>query len=170
VAGLNFHIFQEHADRVVMANIAQMINVLQAMILTDHQKMIVTPTYHVFDMYKVHQDATLVPVTVTTDTYKLGDNEMAQVSASASKDSSGKLHLSLVNTHPQRPVRLTCSLQGFAAHHASGRVLTAEAMNAHNTFDQPDTVQPRNLEGIQVRDITLSALLPPKSVVVLELE
>jgi alpha-N-arabinofuranosidase len=169
VAGLNLHIFQKHADRVFGANIAQMVNVLQAMILTDGTKMTVTPTYWVFEMYKVHQGATSLPVELTTPDYVLGGNKIPAVSASASRDTAGKVHLSLVNTDPNRPITVSCQLEGVAAKTVTGRVLTATTMSAHNTFDAPNAVQPVAFTGASLNGATLTIALPAKSVVVLEL-
>jgi alpha-N-arabinofuranosidase len=169
VAGLNLHIFQKHADRVFGANIAQMVNVLQAMILTDGTKMTVTPTYWVFEMYKVHQGATSLPVELTTPDYAFGGNKIPAVSASASRDSAGKVHLSLVNTDPNRSITVSCQLEGVAAKTVTGRVLTATTMSAHNTFDAPNAVQPVPFTGATLANSTLTVALPAKSVVVLEL-
>lgn len=169
VAGLNFHIFHAHADRVAMANIAQTVNVLQAMVLTDQAKMLLTPTYHVFEMYKVHQDATALRVDLISPDYAFGDQHIPAVSASASKNAAGKVHLSLVNTHAHEAVTVTCTLAGLEAKSVSGRVLTAGAMNAHNTFDQPDAVAPQAFDGAQIEGGTLTVTLPAKSVVVLSL-
>lgn len=169
VAGLNLNIFQKHADRVEGANIAQMVNVLQAMVLTDGPEMTVTPTYWVFDMYKVHQGATSLPIQLITPEYTFGDQSIPAVSAAASRDAAGKIHISLVNTDPNRAVTVTCQLEGVAAKTVSGRVLTAEAMNAHNTFDAPDTVHPVAFSGATLDGATLKVALPAKSVVVLEL-
>jgi alpha-N-arabinofuranosidase len=170
VAGLNLHIFQKHADRVSMANIAQMVNVLQAMILTDGPKMIVTPTYWVFDMFKVHQDATSLPVELQTPNYTLGDESIPAVSASASRDGAGgKVHLSLVNADPDHEVTVTCTLEGLAATQVTGQMLTASTMNAHNTFDAPNTVHPEAFHGASLEAGKLQVRLPAKSVVVLEL-
>jgi alpha-N-arabinofuranosidase len=170
VAALNLHIFQKHADRVTMANIAQFINVLQAMILTDKAKMIVTPTYHVFEMFKVHQGATSLPVELTTPDYAFGEAKIPAVSASASRDAAGKIHLSLANCDPNRPATVACKLAGIAAKGVTGRVLTAAAMNAHNTFAAPDTVKPAAFTGATLAADTLTVTLPAKSVVVLALE
>ena len=169
VAGLNLHIFQKHADRVFGANIAQMVNVLQAMILTDGAKMTVTPTYWVFEMYKVHQGAASLPVELTTPDYVLGGNKIPAVSASASRDSAGKIHLSLVNADPNRPITVTCQLEGIAAKTVTGRLLTAATMTAHNTFDAPDTVRPVPFTGALINGAALTVALPAKSIVVLEL-
>jgi alpha-N-arabinofuranosidase len=173
VAGLNFHIFQRHADRVVMANIAQLVNVLQSLVLTDGPKMTVTPTYHVFEMFKVHQDATALPVDLQTPAYTFGGESIPAVSASASRDPAGHIHLSLVNANPRQAVHLSCSLAGGNFGSVTGRVLTADTMQAHNTFDQPDAVKPApftafTLPGGPSGSLTVD--LPSKSVVVLEIE
>jgi alpha-N-arabinofuranosidase len=169
VAGLNLHIFQKHADRVFGANIAQMVNVLQSMILTDGPKMTVTPTYWVFEMYKVHQGATSLPIELTTPDYVLGEGKIPAVSAAASRDTAGKVHLSLVNTDPNRSIAVTCQLEGVVAKAVTGRVLTATDMNAHNTFDAPNAVQPVPFTGATLANSILTVALPAKSVVVLEL-
>jgi alpha-N-arabinofuranosidase len=170
VAALNFHIFHAHADRVVMANIAQTINVLQAMILTDKERMILTPTYHVFEMFKAHQGAAVLAVDLEAGSYRLGDAELPQLSASASRAPSGKIHLSIANTHPHQPADLACRFDGFSPQRAAGRLLTAEAMNAHNTFDQPHQVQPTQLAGLTTAQGVIRLSLPPKSVAVVEIE
>jgi alpha-N-arabinofuranosidase len=169
VAALNLHIFQAHADRVVMANIAQMVNVLQAMILTDGPKIVLTPTYHVFEMLKVHQGATSVPLEIETP-YLTGTAEkIPTVSASASRDAAGRIHLSLVNTDPDSPATVACSVVGPAPAGVSGRILTAPAMTSHNTFDAPHAVEPAPFQGATLSGGQLSVSLPPMSVVVLEL-
>ncbi len=170
VAALNFHIFQRHADRVAMANIAQTINVLQAMILTEKEKMILTPTYHVFEMYKVHQGGTFLPVELETPDYPLGANKIPAISASASRDEKTKaIYLSLVNTKPKEPVAVTCKLAGVTPKTVAGRILTAPEMNAYNTFPAPNAVHPETFTGAQIEGDSLNLTLPPKSVVVLDL-
>ncbi len=169
VAALNFNIFHAHADRVTMANIAQMINVLQAMILTDKEKMLLTPTYHVFEMYKVHQGAAVLPVTLTTPDYSFGTEKIPAVSASASRDTAGKVHLSLVNSDPSKAITVKCDVRGAKLAKVSGRILTAPAMNTCNTFDAPSTVAPKSFTGAAIDGGTLKVELPAKSVVVLEL-
>ena len=124
VAGLNLNVFHKHADRVRMTNIAQMINVLQAMILTDKEKMLLTPTYHVFEMYKPFQNATLLPTELTTPEYKLGEVAIPAVSVSAARGADGALVLSLVNTDPNKPARVTAKISGAAAKKMIARVLT----------------------------------------------
>jgi alpha-N-arabinofuranosidase len=169
VAALNFHIFQRHAERVAMSNIAQMVNVLQAMIMTDGPRMIVTPTYHVFEMFKVHQGATLLPVDLSTPDYARGEARIPQVSASASRDSGGLIHLSLVNTDPGRPVRVACTIAGARPKSASGRLLTAPTMQAHNTFESPDAVKPEPFSDFTLSGGSLAVTLPSKSVAMLEI-
>jgi alpha-L-arabinofuranosidase len=170
LAALNFHIFQRHADRVIMTNIAQMINVLQAMILTDKEKMLLTPTYYVYEMFKVHQGGTFLPVDIKSPDYKLGDNAIPVVSASATRDAKSAVHLSLVNTNPREPVTIACKLAGFAPKTVAGRVLTAAEMNAHNTFTAPNAVHPEVFAGARIESDSLQITLPAKSVVMLDLQ
>jgi alpha-N-arabinofuranosidase len=170
VAALNFHIFHNHADRVRMANIAQTVNVLQAMVLTDKDKMILTPTYHVFEMYQVHQDATLLDSELACAEYRLGDESLPQVSLSASRSDNGAIHLSAANCDPNRAASLVCEFQGFTPRRATGRLLTADAMNAHNTFEAPRTIQPRALESIEFDGARLKTTLPAKSIVVIAVQ
>ncbi len=170
VAGLTLNIFNRHCGRVKMANIAQMVNVLQAMILTDKEKMLLTPTYHVFQMYSVHQDATLLPSEVESPKYALGNEEIPAVTVSASRDSGGKVHISLTNADPHHPVNVSGTLEGMTATSVSGRVLTAAEINSYNTFAAPNAVQPTALQGASVADGKIVAMLPPKSVVVLEVQ
>ena len=170
VAGVTLNIFNNHADRVKMANIAQMINVLQAMILTDNEKMTVTPSYWVFEMDTVHHDATLLPMDLQSVDYAFGDKTIPAVSASASRDQAGKIHVTLCNLNPNQSVEVPCELQGAKAGKISGRVLTAPEMNAHNTFDRPDHVKPAEFNTFKVTDDGFITTLPAKSVVVLEVE
>jgi alpha-N-arabinofuranosidase len=169
LAALNLHIFQAHADRVVMANIAQMVNVLQAMILTDHEKIVLTPTYHVFEMMKAHQGATSLPIDLKTPDLPSITEKIPAVSASASRDASGRIHLSLVNTSPDAPVTVSCVLAGAQPPGVTGRVLTAPSMTSHNTFDSPHVVEPRAFDGATLSGSQLRIVLPAMSVVVLEL-
>ena len=168
VAGINLNIFNQHCDRVKMANIAQMVNVLQAMILTDKEKMILTPTYHVFEMYKVHQGATLIPVELTVPDYRLGQASVPSLHASASRDTAGRLHLSIVNLDPDRSARIAMRIVGATTKNITGRVLTAPAMNAINTFDKPEAVKPLPFNGVKIQGDQITLSLPSKSVVVLE--
>lgn len=168
VAGLHLNVFNNHADRVRMANIAQTVNVLQAMILTRDEEMILTPTYHVFDLYKVHQDALMLPITLEAGSYGFNGDSVAAVSASASRDGEGNIHISLVNMDPNRTRTIVTRIAGQAAASVSGQVLTADAMNAHNTFEAPNTVRPTPFDGVRLSGGELTVELPPMSVVMLE--
>ncbi|MGC8638554.1 MAG: alpha-N-arabinofuranosidase [Isosphaeraceae bacterium] len=170
VAGVTLDIFNHHCDRVRMANIAQTVNVLQAMILTDKEKMLLTPTYHVFEMYSVHQDATFLPSELTCEPYKHGTRQIPGLSASASRDKSGKIHVTLCNLNPNAAAEIACEIRGASAKSVTGRVLTADAMQAHNTFDAPETIKPAPFNEAKPTDHGFTAKLPAKSVVVLELE
>lgn len=168
-AALNLHIFQAHAERVRMANIAQTVNVLQSMILTKGDQMILTPTYWVFDMYKVHQDATLLPQYIRSDSYTFGGQSIPAVSASASRDKDGVIHITLVNVDPDRSRTVQADIRGVKVSSVSGRLLTAPTMQAHNTFEEPDAVKPVDFRGARLSGGMLDITLPSKSVVVLEL-
>jgi alpha-L-arabinofuranosidase len=170
VAGTNLNIFNNHCDRVQMANIAQVVNVLQAMILTDGKKMLLTPTYHVFSMYKVHQDAMMVPVQVASRLYTSGSESLPAVNCSASIDSNGVMHVSLCNIDPGAAASVAMRLDNFAAKSVAGEVLTAQRMNAHNSFDNPEVLKPTRFAGARLTGKELVVELPPMSVVVLTLD
>jgi alpha-N-arabinofuranosidase len=169
VAAASLDIFARHADRVRMANIAQMVNVLQSMILTQGDKMLLTPTYHVFEMYTVHQDAVQVPLTYDAGWYKFGNDSIPAISASASRDASGRIHISLSNLDPHQARALEADVRGARVTGVTGRILAGPAMNAHNTFEQPNVVAPAVFNGAVLSGDRLRVTLPPRSVVVLEL-
>ena len=169
LAGATLNIFHKHAERVRMANLAQAINVLQAVILTDGAKMLLTPTYHVLEMYNVHQDATMLPVDVKADDYKVGDYKLPAVSVSASRDKAGKTHISLVNIDAGKPQTITVNLKGISAKSVSGRILTSAKVQDHNTFANPDKVKPAPFTSAKLAGDELTVTLPPVSVVVLEM-
>ncbi len=170
VAGINLNIFNNHCERVRMANIAQTINVLQAVILTSDDKMVLTPTYHVYDMYKAHQDATLLPLELKTADYIYEKERIPAVSMSASKDKSGKIHVTLCNLDPHNANVVTVDLNGVNPSKVNGRILTAGEMNAHNTFENPEIVKPADFTGAKVTGSEIEARLPAMSVVSLEME
>jgi alpha-N-arabinofuranosidase len=169
-AACNLNIFNNHAERVRMANIAQTVNVLQAMILTKEEKMILTPTYHVFDMFKVHQDAMLVTTKINSPDYVFREQKLPAVNSSASIDKNGRMHISLCNIDPKSPQRVVCELKKFKAKTASGQILTARVMNECNTFEKPNALMPKKFLDYALRDNVLEVTLPPMSVVVLEIE
>jgi alpha-N-arabinofuranosidase len=169
VAGVSLNCFHEHCDRVGMANIAQTVNVLQALILTEGARMLLTPTYHVFDMYKVHQGATLLPLDLKCDDYEFGEEAIPQVSASASLSENGTINISLCNLNPNKNARIKCDIRGADVSTVSGTVLTDKLITAHNTFDKPNAVKTRAFKGGKLEDNLLTFTLPSKSVVTLTL-
>ncbi len=169
-AACNLNIFNNHCDRVQMANIAQVVNVLQAMILTKDDKMILTPTYWVFDLFKVHQEAVMIPVKVSSDNYVFKDDELPAVNCSASVDSTGKMHVTLCNIDPDKQQDVELSIESFRTDNITGKMLTAEKMNAHNTFDNPDVVKPADFSDYKLSGNNLKVNMPPMSVVALELD
>jgi alpha-N-arabinofuranosidase len=170
VAGLLLNTFNRQAARVRMANLAQMVNVLQALLLTDDRMMVLTPTYHVFDMYQVHQDAVLLPVDLRGPDYWYGDERIPALDASASRDGAGRIHVSVCNVDPRNPVRLRGVVQGSRVGDVHGRVLTALSMAEHNTFTEPHRLEATALESVETTEDGFAVTLPAKSVVILELE
>jgi alpha-N-arabinofuranosidase len=171
LAGNILNIFHKHADRVKIANIAQMVNVLQAIIMTDGNKMLLTPTYYVFDMYKVHQDATLIPLEVQSPEYSRLNRSLKAVSASASKDKSGAIHISLVNIDPKNDIEIACVLKiASKAKITNGQLITAKSIDSHNTFDNPYQVELLNFKDAKLKGETLTVKLPAKSLVTIEIK
>ena len=169
LAALNLNIFARHADRVRMANIAQMINVLQAMILTDKEKMVLTPTYYVFKMYAPFQDSTFVPVTFNAGTYTHDSVTLPRVDAIAAKDTNGKLWLAITNLNPNQPVEIEAGVEGGTVKSAAGQTLTAPKVDSVNSFDAPNTVVPKPIAA-KVQGGKISLQLEPKSVTVVSVE
>lgn len=170
IAATTLNIFNNHSERVRMANLAQTINVLQALILTDKEKMLLTPTYHVFDLFKVHQDAKYLPVNLKSPDYKSGDKKIPAVNVSASKDSAGAVHISLVNVNPSKKIETVIYLGDINPKSVSGQILTAPELTTVNTFDKPGNVQITGFSAFKKNGNTLNVALPPKSIVVLELK
>ncbi|QIP11964.1 alpha-N-arabinofuranosidase [Spirosoma aureum] len=169
LAGATLNIFHKHCERVRMANLAQAINVLQAVILTKGDKVLLTPTYHVLEMYNVHQDATMLPVTVKSDDFTLDKDKLPAVSVSASRDKAGKIHVSLVNIDPTKPQEISVDLKGLKATGVTGRILTSANVHDHNTFENLTKVKPVAFNGAKLNGDNLTVSLPPVSVVVVEL-
>ena len=170
IAGVTLNIFNNHSDRVKIANLAQCVNVLQAVILTSGEKMLLSPTYHVMEMYKVHQDATLIPVEVKTNDYVFGNEKLPSVSVSASKDAAGITHISAVNVNRNKEEEVQIDVTGKTYKSVSGRILTAAKVDDHNTFEHPEAVKPVIFKTAVLKDGKLKIKLPPFSVVVLELK
>jgi alpha-L-arabinofuranosidase len=170
VAAVNFNIFHRHADRVRLAAIAQMVNVLQAMILTDGAKMVLTPTYHVFSMFRPFQDATLLPTELKAGTYTLGSISVPALSVSAARTPSGSIVLALVNLDPHHAVSISTTLAGAVVKKVNGSLLTGPMMDARNTFEVPQAVEPKPFTNAKISGGKLDVTLPPKSVTVLTLQ
>lgn len=166
IASINLNMFTRHADRVRMTAIAQMVNVLQAMILTDGPRMVLTPTYHLFRMYVPFQDATRVPIRFDAGSYRFGDVTLPRIDAIAARDTGGKLWIAMTNVDPNKPARVEAQIDGVRASAASGTVLTADRVDAINSYDRPDMVVPRPITA-RVAQGRMSLTLPPKSVTVL---
>ncbi|MBQ9200818.1 MAG: alpha-N-arabinofuranosidase [Bacteroidales bacterium] len=172
ICASTMNIFHKHCDRVRMANIAQMVNVLQSIILTEGDKMLLTPTYHVYNMYKVHQDATNLPVELDAPLYVEGSHSLAALNASASRDKEGVVHLSVVNIDPENAVQMTCQLRGMTAATVSGQILTAERLDVHNTFQQPENIRLQDFKAAKLNRKTgeLTLTVPAKSVITLTIQ
>ena len=168
-AGLVLNNFNKRCERVQMTNIAQTVNVLQAMILTDGPDMLLTPTYHIYYMYKVHHDAERLPIKLKTVDYTFEGQSMEALNASASRDDQGIIHISVVNVDPHNSQKLTTEIRGTKPKQVSGLVLTASDMTAHNTFEKKEVVKPSKFDDVGISTNTVTATIPSKSVVVLEI-
>jgi alpha-L-arabinofuranosidase len=169
-AACNLNIFNNHCDRVRMANIAQMINVLQAMILTKEDQIILTPTYHVFDLFKVHQNALYVKTILRSSQYAYNNDTLQAVNSSASIDKEGRMHISLCNIDPNSPQQINGEFKNYKPRSVTGQILNADRMNAYNSFEKPNVVSPKVFIDCKLTQNGISITLPPMSVVVLELE
>jgi alpha-N-arabinofuranosidase len=178
VASLSLDVFNRHTDRVRMANIAQIANVLQAMVLTKGDKMVLTPTYYVFRMYNVHQDATYLPIDITCGNRTTRDKRvLPTISATASRDAAGLVHISLSNVDLKEGVELTINLGGLGVTSVnSATILTSANISDYNTFDAPNLVAPKSFAAAngsaeaKISKNVLKLKLPAKSIVTLELK
>ena len=170
IAALSLNIFNKHCDRVRMANLAQTVNVLQALILTDKEKMVLTPTYYVFDLYKYHQEATMLPVNFYAPEYLVGDDSIPAINASASKDSNGVIHITLVNLDPKNKIPVNTSFNGATFKQAEGQVLTSTNFTDINTFDNPNKVKLATFTDFKKNGNDLSINLSPMSVTLITLK
>lgn len=170
IAGCTLNTFNNHCDRVKMANLAQCINVLQAVILTDEEKMIVTPTYHVMEMYNVHQNALMIPTTLVTNGYTMEDKKLNALSVSASKDKEGAVHISITNIDAHTAEPITIYLGGLPVKTVTGRILKSEKLQDHNNFDEPNKVMPQAFTGATLKADNITLTAPPFSVIVLEIK
>jgi alpha-N-arabinofuranosidase len=170
LAGATLNIFNNHSDRVRMANLAQTVNVLQAVLLTNEEKMLLTPTYHVMEMYNVHQDATLIPINLKCNEYVFGTEKLPAVSASASRDKNGLVHVSLVNIDSQKSQEISVDIRGAKFTSVTGRILTSAKIQDYNSFDSPEKVKPAAFKQASINGNALKVTLPAHAVVVLELK
>ncbi|OQB70470.1 MAG: Intracellular exo-alpha-L-arabinofuranosidase 2 [Bacteroidetes bacterium ADurb.Bin139] len=170
VAALSLMVFHKHADRVKMANIAQLANVLQAMVLTKEDKMVLTPTYHVFEMFKVHQGASFLPLDVKAPDIVTPDKCVIQaVYATATVNQQGVTHISLANICLDKSCEVTINLKGTRVKDPSGRILTSQQITDYNDFDHPLTVMPVTYSGMKYGKDILTLNIPARSIVTLEL-
>ena len=167
IAGVTLNIFNNHADRVRVANLAQCVNVLQAVILTNKEKMILTPTYHVMEMYNVHQGAILLPLTITGNDYVFSEQKLPAVSASASKDSTGTIHISLVNIDPSHAQKIEFNIGEEKVKAVTARILTSKKLQDYNSFTDPEKIKPAPFKELVLNKNIITITLPPTSVIVI---
>lgn len=170
IAGTTLNTFNNHCDRVKMANLAQIINVLQAVILTNEEKLVLTPTYHVMEMYNVHQNALMLPLKVTSNSYQFGGKSLPAVSASASKDKNGAIHISLTNIDASKEQKISISLGSINAKSSSAKILKSAKLQDYNGFDKPNNIVPTAFSNYKINGDELEVTLPPFSVAVIELK
>lgn len=169
-AALYLNIFNNHCDRVRMANLAQTVNVLQSVLLTKDDQLVRTPTFYVFKMYTVHHDATFLPTKVQCDNYSQGTEAIPAVNVSASRDKEGKIHITVAHLDPNKNRTVTCTIQGATLRAVHGSIITAETMNAYNDFGKPEAVTLRPFTDVHLNHNTITIELPAKSVVMVEVE
>lgn len=181
VAALTLNVFQRHTDRIKMANIAQVVNVLQSMILTDtigQGHMVLTPTYSVFHMYRGFQDATYLPADINTDSitvdgghmYKAETSKIPAVSVSSAKKKDGTVIISLTNTSLEKKQQVAISLDGMKARSVEATQLTTPSLTAYNDFDHPDRIKETPMKNVRIKNGTIKATLPAMSIVVMEIK
>jgi alpha-N-arabinofuranosidase len=168
-AGLYLNIFNNHCDRVKMANLAQTVNVLQSVVLTKDNQIVLTPTYYVFKMFVVHQDALKLPIDLKSSDYIYGNEKTPSLSVSASKDKSGKIHISVVNLDLAKAQDLSCEIRGNSISKISGQIITADKPNAYNDFGKKEDVNIKPFEGAKLQGNKLTLTIPAKSVIMIEL-
>ncbi|MCM1568647.1 MAG: alpha-N-arabinofuranosidase [Roseburia sp.] len=169
VAGINLNLFNKNCDRVKMANIAQMVNVLQSVLLTEGEKMVKTPTWYVFDLYKAHQDGELLESSVETRTIGSGEDKVPNLTESVSLGVDGNIYITLTNLSLDEAETIEAVFAETKIKSVKGRLLTGE-MDAHNTFDAPDVVVTREFTEFTVKENQISFVLPPRSVMLVEVE
>lgn len=172
VAGSTLNIFNNHSERVRMANIAQTVNVLQAVVLTEGSDLILTPTWHVFDLYSVHQNADRLAMKLESASYELGGERLDQINASVSRAVDGTVNMTICNISHETESIVPVEFRGLPGTMPaiSARILTASTMTAKNTFAEPNTIQTKDFKGFTVKGNTVTLHLPPMSVVLVTLK
>ncbi len=170
VAGVNLNIFNNHCDRVKMTCIAQVLNVLQSIILTKGEKILFTPTYYVYDLYKVHQDAYLIPSELSCENYSYEAESVPALNMSSSIDNSGKMHITICNLHATKVEKLSCDIKGYNARSITGKIVTANKLNTYNSFDEPNQITDKVFSDFKLKENQVNISIPPHSVIMLELE
>ncbi len=169
VAGTTLNIFNKHSDRIRMANIAQLVNVLQSVILTEGAKMVKTPTYYVFKMYADHQDARLVQSSVEKTVIGTEENKVEDLFESVSKAEDGSLTITVVNLSAKEERKVDAVITQYDFKEIEGSVITAD-MGAYNTFDKQDEVVIKEFKDFKKTDEGVSFTMPACSVVKLRLK
>lgn len=165
-AGSNLNLFNNHADRVRMANIAQTVNVLQSMILTKDKEMVLTPTYYVFKMYKVHQDAKLIPAQLSgMPVYNMHNEKLDLINVSASVNNEGEINITICNLDAEKEHNVEIELKGTSVSRAEGEVLTGDKINSYNDFGKTEEVHIKPFGGFKVKGNGIDVALPSKSIV-----
>ena len=168
LAATTLNTFNNHADRVKMANIAQAVNVLQAVVLTNEEKIILTPTYHVMRMFNVHQDAQLIPTDFVSPQYIHGNKVLPAISVSASIDATTQVHFSIVNIDSKKSHKVEIDITDLSIESLKGEILQSAQIQDHNTFEQPQLVSPKAFSGAKIDGDKIILEVPPFSVIVLE--
>jgi alpha-L-arabinofuranosidase len=170
IAATTLNIFNNHCERVKMANLAQTVNVLQALVLTNGDSMLLTPTYYVFDLFKVHQNAKWIPIKIQSPNYNYNDQNVPAINASASIDYNRLMHISLVNLDSKKDISVSINVNQSQYKSINAQVLTSEKFNDVNTFSKPDKVIIRSFSDLKKDGKTLTVNMPAKSIVILELK
>jgi alpha-L-arabinofuranosidase len=168
IAGITLNIFNNHADRVKGANLAQIVNVLQSVILTKEEKMILTPTYHVMKMYNVHQNAKMIPINILSPSYEYSTKKLDALSASASIDTLGNVNISLTNIDFTKSHEVSFELRGSQFKNISAYILTSPNISDHNSFEEPNKISPKLFQNIKQVGDNIRLTIPPYSVIVMK--
>jgi alpha-N-arabinofuranosidase len=130
--------------------------------------MILTPTYYVMEMYKVHQDAKLIPIKYDSPLYRYNGKAIPALSVSASKDSNGLVHISMVNVDAKKENKIEIDLNELGVKNVSGKILTSKKLQDYNSFDNPTKIQSVDYKGFKIKQGKLTVTIPPFSVIMIE--